>query len=466
MAEIDDEIRRLAADMQETMYDADGIGLAAPQVGVPIRLFVYDVRERGISPGVLVNPEIVEEKGAVKEEEGCLSIPGLSETVERSESIVARGLDLDGEPVEIRAEGILSRCIQAREGPPGRDPLPRSRESAQAQDPAREVAETGAGLKRPAGGHEDSVLGHAGVRAPLAGGDAGAGHEIAGVVTNPDRPAGRGRGSRPWAATAGESGEGVGAGGRRAVLQPVRPGEEDFLAAARRLGPDISVVAAYGRLLPRAALDLPPLGSLNVHASLLPELRGAAPINWAIIRGHRESGISIQRMVVELDAGPVLGQTRIPISATMTAGALYEEAAEAGGARLVAVLDDLASGRAVETPQDDARATWAPKLDREAARIDWSRPAAEVANRLRGCDPWPAAWTSLAAPAGLAGTRVQCFEPRVGDCRRGRRRRGKRPLGSRAGQRGRGRPRAATARRDGVGRDRHRRREARRPAAA
>lgn len=234
-----------------------------------------------------------------------------------------------------------------------------------------------------------------------------AGHEIAGVVTNPDRPAGRGRRLRAspvkaWALEAGVP-----------VLQPERPGGEAFLAEAGRLRPDISVVAAYGRLLPRAALDLPPLGSLNVHASLLPALRGAAPINWAIIRGHRESGISIQRMVVALDAGPVLGRTRIPIPETMTAGELYEEAARAGGARLVAVLDDLAAGRAVERPQDDARATWAPKLDREAARIDWSRPAADVANWLRGCDPWPAAWTSLAAPAGLAGTRLQCFEPRV-----------------------------------------------------
>ena len=235
----------------------------------------------------------------------------------------------------------------------------------------------------------------------------GAGHDIAGVVTNPDRRAGRGRRPRTspvkaWALEAGVP-----------VLQPERPGEEGFLAAARRLRPDISVVAAYGRLLPPVALDLPPLGSLNVHASLLPALRGAAPINWAIIRGHRESGVSIQRMVAALDAGPVLGQTRIPIPAAMTAGELYAEAAEAGGARLVAVLDDLASGRAVERPQDDARATWAPKLDRAAARIDWSRPAAEVANWLRGCDPWPAAWTALAAPAALAGKTLQCFEPGV-----------------------------------------------------
>lgn len=241
----------------------------------------------------------------------------------------------------------------------------------------------------------------------------GAGHDIAGVVTNPDRPAGRGRRPRTSAVKAWALEAGV------PVLQPERPGEEAFLAAARRLRPDISVVAAYGRLLPPVALDLPPLGSLNVHASLLPALRGAAPINWAIIRGHRESGVSIQRMVAELDAGPVLGQTRIPIPVAMTAGELYAEAATAGGARLVAVLDDLASGRAVERAQDDARATWAPKLDRETARIDWSRPAAEVANRIRGCDPRPAAWTSLAAPAALAGRTLQCFEPEVDGPRSG-----------------------------------------------
>ena len=110
--EIDDDLRRLAEDMQETMYEADGIGLAAPQVGVPIRLFVYDVREPDVAPGVLVNPEIVEEAGRVKEEEGCLSVPGLAEMVERSDRIVARGLNLEGEPIEIEARGTLSRCIQ------------------------------------------------------------------------------------------------------------------------------------------------------------------------------------------------------------------------------------------------------------------------------------------------------------------------------------------------------------------
>lgn len=109
---IDDDLRQLAEDMQETMYEADGIGLAAPQVGVPVRLFVYDVRDPDIAPGVLVNPDIVESSGKSKDEEGCLSIPGLSEIVERKASILVRGLGLDGEPVEIRAEGLLSRCLQ------------------------------------------------------------------------------------------------------------------------------------------------------------------------------------------------------------------------------------------------------------------------------------------------------------------------------------------------------------------
>jgi len=112
VTEFDDDVRRLIDDLQETMYDADGVGLAAPQVGVSIRVFVYDVRDPDMPPGVLVNPEIVESEGSVRDDEGCLSLPGLSEIVERSESILVRGLGAEGEPVEFQAEGILSRCIQ------------------------------------------------------------------------------------------------------------------------------------------------------------------------------------------------------------------------------------------------------------------------------------------------------------------------------------------------------------------
>ncbi len=109
---VDDDVRRLIDDLVETMYDADGVGLAAPQIGVALRVFVYDIRDDEIEPGVFVNPEIVEREGAQKEEEGCLSLPGVTELVERSQRIVIRGLDRDGEPVEVEAEGLLSRCLQ------------------------------------------------------------------------------------------------------------------------------------------------------------------------------------------------------------------------------------------------------------------------------------------------------------------------------------------------------------------
>ncbi len=225
------------------------------------------------------------------------------------------------------------------------------------------------------------------------------GHEVVGVVTRPERPAGRGRALRPgpvkkWALAAGVP-----------VLQPVRLADQAFLGAARELRPDVSVVAAYGLILHREALELPPLGSLNIHASLLPALRGPAPVNWAVIRGYRETGVTVQRMALEVDAGPVLGQIAIPVGAEATAGQLYGAAAAAGGELIAGVLAGLAEGRVEEAPQDESAATYAPKLDKQAARIDWSRPAVEVGAWMRGCDPWPAAWTSL------GGRRLHCYEP-------------------------------------------------------
>jgi len=228
-----------------------------------------------------------------------------------------------------------------------------------------------------------------------------AGHEIVGVVTNPDRAAGRGRrlAASPvkrWALEAGVP-----------VLQPERPRGDAFLEEARALGADISIVAAYGQILRDEVLSMPPLGSLNVHASLLPALRGAAPVNWAIILGHEESGVTIMRMVLALDAGPMLRRATCPIGPDTTAGELYAALARLGGTALVETLADLARGEATETPQDDAAATYAPKLDREMARVDWTRSAVEVGRWMRGCDPWPGAWTTL------EGERLGCFAPRL-----------------------------------------------------
>jgi methionyl-tRNA formyltransferase len=232
-----------------------------------------------------------------------------------------------------------------------------------------------------------------------------AGHDIVGVVTNPDRPAGRGRriAASPVKTWALEH--------RVPVLQPESPRGEAFMAEMMALEPELSVVAAYGRLLREEVLGLPTLGSINVHGSVLPALRGAAPVNWAIIRGHEESGVSIMRMVLALDAGPVLRIARCPIEVETTAGALYDTLARLGGEVLVPVLEDLTAGRAVETPQNDAAATYAPKLDRDTARLDWSLSSIDVSRWIRGCDPWPGAWTTL------AGEPIQCFAPLVLDVR-------------------------------------------------
>lgn len=227
------------------------------------------------------------------------------------------------------------------------------------------------------------------------------GHEIAGIVTNPDRPAGRGRPItaspvKRWAGSFGIP-----------VLQPEKPRGSVFTEAVGALGPDVSVVAAYGQILIDEVLALPPLGSINVHGSLLPLLRGAAPVNWALIRGHEESGATIMRMVRELDAGPVFERRALRLGEAMTAGALYEAIARLGAEALVDVLARIASGTAVETPQDEAAATYAPKLDRATARLDWSLDTREVGRWMRGCDPWPGAWTSLGDEP------VQLFSPNL-----------------------------------------------------
>lgn len=231
----------------------------------------------------------------------------------------------------------------------------------------------------------------------------GAGHELAGAVTQPDRPAGRGLRLRPGPVKEEAEARGI------PVLQPERPRGDEFLARLRGLGADISVVAAYGHILTDEVLELPPLGSLNIHASLLPELRGAAPVNWAIIRGHRESGVTVMRMVRELDAGPILLQIPVTIGPRTAAGELHGTLAELGGRAIVEALALLEAGKATEREQDHGRATYAPKLDRGAARLDWSLPAAEVERWIRGCDPWPGAWSEL------EGGAVQLFSPEVED---------------------------------------------------
>jgi methionyl-tRNA formyltransferase len=231
----------------------------------------------------------------------------------------------------------------------------------------------------------------------------GEGHEVVGVVTQPDRPAGRGRTLRTSPIKAAAQEEAI------PVLQPEKARGPDFLAAIKSLTPDLSVVVAYGQILRRDVLDAPPLGSINVHASLLPELRGAAPVNWAIIRGHSETGISIMRMVERMDAGPVLLQIKEPIAADERASDLWTRLSEIGAAALVEALALLEAGLQEERAQDEARATYAPRIEKDDARIDWSKNALDLDRLIRGLDEMPGAWAQLGSRS------IKLFRPLVED---------------------------------------------------
>lgn len=218
----------------------------------------------------------------------------------------------------------------------------------------------------------------------------GEGFDVVGVVTQPDRPRGRSRSQldpSPVKQVAVE--EGI------PVLQPERPRGPEFVQALRDLAPDLSVVVAYGHILPREVIDLPTLGTLNVHASLLPALRGAAPIQAALAQGFTETGVSIMRMVSALDAGPVVHALTTHIEPDETGGELTLRLSELGATALIEALALMELGEASERPQDDARATYAKKVEREDARVDWSLPAPVVARRIRAYDPKPGAWSSV-----------------------------------------------------------------------
>ena len=234
----------------------------------------------------------------------------------------------------------------------------------------------------------------------------GEGFDVVGVVTQPDRPQGRSRSSlvaSPIKQIALE--ESI------PVLQPERPRGAEFVDAMHALAPDISVVVAYGHILPRDVIDFPRLGTLNIHASLLPQWRGAAPIQAAIRAGQSETGVTIMRMVPRLDAGPILLQVPTPIVHDETYGELQLRLSELGALALIEALSLLDLGAVVEHPQDDAAATMAPKIERDDARIDWTRPATEIAAAIRAFDPKPGAFSTLGgADVKLYGARAASFD--------------------------------------------------------
>jgi len=208
-------------------------------------------------------------------------------------------------------------------------------------------------------------------------------HDVIAVVSQPDRPKGRGHHEQPTPTRTSGDRAGV------AVLQPARVRDEAFYQAVRGMDLDLGVVAAYGRILPDELLAIPRLGMINVHASLLPEYRGAAPVHRAVIDGRRETGVTIMRVVRELDAGPMFAKITRPIGPDATSVEVEQDLARVGADLLLDVVEQIAAGTAREEPQDHDRATYAPKLTKGEGAIDWGQPGARIHDLVRGLQPWP-----------------------------------------------------------------------------
>jgi methionyl-tRNA formyltransferase len=215
------------------------------------------------------------------------------------------------------------------------------------------------------------------------------GDEIVAVVCQPDKPKGRGLevASPPTKVLAERHGV--------PVLQPQKIKTEEFFNELKKLGPDLICVAAYGKILPKNILDLPPHGCINVHASILPKYRGAAPINWAIIRGEKVTGITTMKMDEGMDTGDMLLKKEIPIEDEDTGETLSQKLSYIGAELLIETLKLLKEGKLNPIPQDHSQATYAPMLKKEDGKIDWSKSAEEVRNLIRGALPWPGAYTTL-----------------------------------------------------------------------
>jgi methionyl-tRNA formyltransferase len=232
------------------------------------------------------------------------------------------------------------------------------------------------------------------------------GFDVAAAVTQPPRPKGRSRrtGFCPAAEAAAQGGI--------ALLTPENINAPESVAALRELAPDMIVVVAYGQILGRAILGMPPRGCVNVHASLLPRYRGAAPIQWAIANGEAQTGITTMMMNERMDDGDILLQESVDIGADETAGQLHDRLSEVGARLLIRTLAEMSDGSVKARPQDRALATFAPRLKKEDGRIIWTRPAADIYNRVRAFDPWPGSFCVVRGDDGV-GRRLNVRSCRI-----------------------------------------------------
>lgn len=439
----DDALAQRVAEMWSTMYHARGVGLAAPQIGDERQIFVMDCARSGdvdeaAHKLVCINPELTHLRGQVESSEGCLSFPGLQITVPRAAQLTLRAQDLTGAWFEVELNGLEAICAQHEcDHLSGRSfldlldlserytALSRYIESLNHVNESTAYEARGLAvamlvkLERElfaSSSTDPTHTDHPPQKTPISDllcDDAlpqaprilfmgtpdfavpalralhawcqARGGEVVGVVSQPDRPKGRGRKltRTPVAAVADELGLGC--------HQWPKLNQESY-DTLRALRYDLAIVIAYGKILPKRYLALPPWGCVNLHASLLPAYRGAAPIQWALIDGARETGVSVMRLDEGMDTGPVAHTLSLEIDRAATSADLFGALSELSARALTETLDRWADPTAppiVFQEQPEEGASHARMLNKADGELDWSRPAQELFNRLRGVTPWP-----------------------------------------------------------------------------
>ena len=234
-----------------------------------------------------------------------------------------------------------------------------------------------------------------------------AGHEVAAVVTQPDKPKGRGKTLMPTPVKEAALARMI------PVLQPKKVREPEFVETLRKIGPDVIVVAAFGQIISKEILEMPRYGCINVHASLLPAYRGAAPIQWAVINGDKESGVTIMRMNEGLDTGDMIDKVVVPLDENETGGSLFDKLSAAGAKLCAEVLEKLENGTAVFEKQPELSTTdYAAMIDKKMGKINWERPAKEIEQLIRGLNPWPSAYTLMKGKSLKLWTASVVYEER------------------------------------------------------
>ena len=319
----------LIDDMFDTMYDAMGVGLAAPQVGVLKRIVTIDVGE---GPILLINPEIIETSGEQTGEEGCLSVPGKSGVVTRPNYVKVRAFDEDMKEIVLEGEGLLARAF------------------------CHEIDHLDGHLyvEKVEGELEDMYYEEEMQFTPVK--EAAIRHQIP-------------------------------------VYQPVKVREKACVEVLKSYEADVIVVIAFGQILPKSILELTPYGCINVHASLLPKYRGAAPIQWAVIDGEKVSGVTTMQMDEGLDTGDMILKKEVILDEKETGGSLHDKLAEAGAALCVETLKRLEEGTAPAEKQGETTTDYAKMLTKQMGEIDWKQPAEKIERLIRGLNPWPSAYT-------------------------------------------------------------------------